>query len=115
MTSTGLPSEVLAGPYGFMVVIAICLFWGLREWRKGREQDVAAYRKRAEEAEARRETAETKCDQEAEVLTAKIENLQRDARGLRDQHYHDLELTTAKYYAARQQLMALGVSPDQIP
>lgn len=110
-----LPAEIFAGPYGFLVIIFVCVFWGLREWRRGRELDVAAYRKRAEEAEARLDVEETKNQTEVTLLTTKIDNLQSEMRAVREQHFRDVESVTSKYYAARQILLASGVPSDQIP
>lgn len=113
--TTGLPAELLAGPYGFIVVIFACVFWGLREWRKGREVDVANYRRRAEEAEARADSSESKADNDVSVLNAKVESLQHEIRLLREQHFRELEQTTAKYYAARQMLISMQVPKEDIP
>lgn len=114
-TGGSLPAELLAGPYGFVVVIAVCAFWGLREWRKGREIDVVNYRRRAEDAEARADLAEGKADTDISVLNTKVEQLHGEIRLLRDQHFRELESTTAKYYAARQMLMFKGVPKEDIP
>jgi hypothetical protein len=110
-----LPVEIFAGPYGFLAVIFVCVFWSLREWRRGRELDVASYRKRAEEAESRYEAEEQKNQTEVTLLTTKIDNLQSEMRAIREQHFRDVESITSKYYAARQILLASGVPHDQIP
>jgi len=110
-----LPVELLAGPYGFLVVIFLCIFWGLREWRKGREQDVSNYRRRAEEAESKFEAEDTKNDRQTAVFTSQIGKLQEDIRALRTEHFKDLEKVTAKYYRARQMLISMGMNEEEIP
>lgn len=117
-----LPTELVAGPYGFLVVIFFCLFWGLREWRKGREVDVDNQKKRAEEAERRADAAEARADtldneneQKTTILLAKIEGLKTEIQSLRDGHFRELERSMAKYYECRRLLMEQGVPPERIP
>ena len=117
-----LPADLIAGPYGFLVVIAFCLFWGLREWRKGREVDIAGHRRRAEEAERRADTAEAAKDaledkqaRDTSVLVTKIEGLQSEIQSLREAHYRELERVMSKYYSARQKLIEQGVPAEDIP
>lgn len=38
-----LSGELLAGPYGFLVAIALLLYGAAREYRRGRQVDVATY------------------------------------------------------------------------
>lgn len=114
-TGGGSLPELVAGPYGFLVVIVTCAFWGIREWRKGRELDVAGFKQRAIQAEERADTLEEKNNNEVTLLTSKIEALQSDIRALRDQHFREQESTTAKYYAARQMLLAAGIPKEEIP
>ncbi len=117
-----LPAALLAGPYGFLVVIFFCLFWGLREWRKGRDVDVAAQRKRAEEAEQRadiaetqRDTLETKAQQDSNILVSKVEALQGEIRTLRETNFREVERAMEKYYAARAKMQADGYKMEDIP
>ena len=110
-----LPAEAMAGPYGFLVVFAGCIFYGLREWRRGRELDVEHYRRRAEEAEARVATLEDKIEQDVRLLNTKIESLQVEIRQLRESHFREVENVTAKYYAARQMLVVAGFPSEEIP
>ena len=109
------PGDLLTNPYGFLIVIFSCAFWGLREWRKGRELDVENYKRRAIEAEGRADALESKNNEETSLLSTKVEALQSDIRALRDQHFREQESQSAKYYAARQMLLASGIPKKEIP
>ena len=78
-------STLLGGPYGFVVVIAALGWLGLKEWRKGRAEDVAAHRARADAAEAALKALEQRTDKDMGELKGEILKLQRQIFGLQRQ------------------------------
>ena len=63
---------LLAGPYGFVVVIGALVWLGLKEWRKGREIDLERQKARAEKAEAERDAIEKSRAEDRRVLQGEI-------------------------------------------
>ena len=63
---------LLAGPYGFVVVICVLLWLGLKEWRKGREIDVERQKNRADKAEAERDAVEKSRAEDRKALQTEI-------------------------------------------
>lgn len=110
-----MPSNLVEGPYGFYVVLVFCLFWVVREFRKARQTDVEAYKRRAEHAETKATLLDTKINDQVRLLEGKIEALQREIQDLRERHFIELEHLSTKYYAARQMLISLGVPTQEIP
>lgn len=117
----GIPTEVYAGPYGFLAAVAFFLFLAARELRRYRQIDVETYK--ADLAAARVE-AEQDDERFAKELAARddiIEDLKADLGGLRAQHLADLrqgqqekELLIRENGALRALLATDGTSTEGI-
>lgn len=71
-TETDVWGSLLAGPYGFVVVIFALLWLGLKEWRKGREVELERQKTRADRAEAERDAAERARTEDRKALQTEI-------------------------------------------
>lgn len=117
----GIPTEVYAGPYGFLAAIAFFLFLAARELRRYRQIDVETYK--ADLAAARSE-AEQDDERFARELAARedtIEDLKADLGGLRAQHladlnqsHHEKELLVRENGALRTLLATHSISTEGI-
>lgn len=94
---TALFTELVRGPGGFLVGIAAFAWLAVREWRKGRAEDVVEAQGEAQAEKERRVRAE------AEVET------------MRETNRVDREATLRKYHLAREKAISHGVPPEELP
>ena len=88
---------LLAGPFGFLVIIAVLLWWAAKDYRKGREEDVSGEKERADKAEAERDTLD------GQVAQQRLERRR------------ETEALHAQIFQLRQMLIDRGVRPEELP
>ncbi len=90
------------GPFAGGVAFLAGLGYLAREWRLGRQTDVAAAEARAEKAEKERDTDIGRVKSELEAVRTELEGVRGDMRQLR-QHYDEQTAVLHKQIEARTQ------------
>lgn len=84
------PASGLTGPFAGAAAFVALLLYVVREWRRGREVDVAAAQARAERAERERDTDVARLQRELAELRGEVAAVREEMRELR--HSHDAEI-----------------------
>ena len=118
---TGFPIASY-GPYTFLVAIAWLVWFAAKEFRKGRAEEVEAYKQKAIEAETRANTIEIDLKRQASGLKEDLTNLGHEVETLRDNHIEETARAHAKterwmrgYFYLRTLLIEKGVNPGPPP
>lgn len=107
-------STLLGGPYGFVVVIAALGWLGLKEWRKGRAEDVAGHRARADAAEAAHRADVAAHRARADAAEAALRALeQRTDRDMAEMRGEILKLQR-QIFGLQRQVASLGATPVEM-
>lgn len=81
-----ITGDLLAGPYGFLVAIALLLYGAAREYRRGRQVDVATYQDDIVQLSARLKARDEAHRIELAGITDDLADVKADLAALRDEN-----------------------------
>lgn len=118
---TDLTGDLLAGPYGFLVAIAVLLYGAAREYRRGRQVDVSTYQDDIVELTSRLKAKDEAHRVEVAGMTDDLVDVKTDLAQLRDDNATQLrQAALAREDLIRENarlrtlLAESPVTPDQI-